>query len=73
MSKTVRRMNQTPKRQMTNTVSCGICAVMIGNSKPTAKEPIQLADDAAPEARLRIANGKTSPTSTQVNGAHVNE
>lgn len=70
-------MNQTPSRQMTpkmaNTASCGMLAVIIGKSSPTAKEPTQLADEAAPDARPRIVSGKTSPISTQVNGAQVNE
>lgn len=46
---------------------------MIGKSNPTSHEPIQLNDDANPDARPRIANGKISPTKTQVNGAQVTE
>lgn len=61
----------TPK--IAKTASWGMVAVIIGNNNPTANEPIQLADEAAPDARPLIANGKTSPMITQVNGAQVNE
>lgn len=70
-------MNQTPNMQITpkmaNTASCGMIAVMIGKRSPTANEPTQLADEAAPKARPRMTSGKTSPMITQVKGAHVNE
>lgn len=55
------------------TIYCGIVAVIIGKSNPTKNEPIQLNDDARPEARPRIASGNNSPTNTHVNGAQVNE
>lgn len=58
---------------MAKTEACGIIAVMIGKSKPTANEPIQLKADAKPPARPRMASGKISPTKTQVNGAQVND
>ena len=58
---------------MAKTISCGIEAVISGNSNPTAQEPIQLTDEANPEARPRIAKGNISPTSTQVQGAQVKE
>lgn len=56
-----------------NTISCGMEAVIIGNNRPTANEPIQLNDEANPEALPRIASGKISPTNTHVSGAHVQE
>ena len=56
-----------------NTICCGKYTVIIGNSNPTKKEPIQFNEDAAPEANPLIANGNISPTITHVNGAHVNE
>lgn len=61
----------TPK--IAKTASWLIEAVIIGNKRPTKKEPIQLNDEAKPEARPRIARGKTSPTITQVKGAQVHE
>lgn len=59
--------------KIAKTASWVIWAVIIGKSKPTEKEPIQLKEDANPEARPRMANGKISPTMTQVSGAQVKE
>ncbi len=36
--------------KITNTVSCAKAAVMIGNNNPTPHEPIQLREEAKPEA-----------------------
>lgn len=59
--------------KIAKTRSWAMLAVMIGNSNPTANEPIQLNEEASPVARPRMSSGKISPTITQVNGAHVNE
>src|SRR5699024_338479 len=77
VSGTRRVTNRTPRTQMTakiaNTASWLMVAVMIGNSRPTRNDPIQLNELASPEARPRIASGKISPTITQVRGAQVKE
>ena len=64
-------MQITPK--MAKTAAWGIAFAMTGKRSPTAKEPIQLKEDARPEALPRMARGKTSPTSTHVRGAQVKE